>query len=436
MAVGEQCCVNEVPAVFSSQTVLRYTVGMSTTTVDTPNPTAPVDPAEISKLFIQCNPGLTDFGSGNILGMASQCLRSANTPTECSRCLDSCPASALAAEEHNRPHSTTSCLKCGYCVPVCPTNALAATTTSLQQMTRLLLQATLRVDELTITCQRTLGLLRVLAKSADPEPAATDLAALSQAQSTENLYVVPCLAMLQCEMWFAVLNEIGVSRLQRLSVLLPPEQCALCPVNARDQIDQALAATIDSAEQWSGQTVRLLTQCRDVPQYHKANVREYLTSGREVERRGVFTGFVEELKLSYADSLRIGNRAADETQKIRARAATRQSTLLADDLKTNLTGSEKPILAPLRQILIEAIGRNPRHAERIRLLVSSTDTSRCNHCGQCISACPLRARRTEDGEVYSDPLYCLGCGACIQVCPQQACDYAWITGQAFLRDDQ
>ena len=430
-----------------------------------------------SNLIRRCNPGLTDFGSGNVIALSSQCLRNAKAPTDCRECIECCPAQALEADANMRPRTTTDCLKCGLCINVCPTDALAATTKTIQQIVRLLLQATLRVDELALTCQRSLALLRLEAMSLSPDQAAADLDLLKKAQTSENLFVVSCLAMLSEELWFTVLNEIGVSRLSRVFVYLPGEQCALCPANIDGQADRLLAESIDSAERWSRQTVVLVDQPSEVPQYHKASVTGYLSSLEDADRREMITGFVDELKRSMDDAGRTGNRAQDETLRIRARKETTQRTLLADDLYTSRTPAQrdKPILSTLRQALVESIGRNPEHADTVSLPISETDLSLCDGCGQCVASCPLHARylestggetRDEPGaagaagagagaagaagagagaadagepqsrQAHTDALYCLGCSACIQACPKKACHFQLISGLTFLRDNQ
>jgi ferredoxin len=387
------------------------------------------------ELVKKCNPGMTDFGSGNVIALTSQCLHNAREPSDCQICVEACPVDALVPMSKQRPRATADCLKCGFCISICPLNALVATTRTIQQILRLVLQATLRVEQLTFTCQRSLALLRLEAESSEPELALADLELLTQAQTTESLFVLPCLGMLSPELWFTALNEVGISRLQQLYVYLPEQQCSLCPANSKGQVEDLMATAIETAEQWSKQSVELIEEASEVPQYHHANVREYLTSDRDVDRRGVFTGFISELKRSWDETTRSGNRAQDETLRIQARKQTINRTLLADDLKSTITGSEKPIVAPFRQALVEAIGRHPANAANVELLVSETDDSRCIGCQKCLSVCPLHARLMIDGTAYADPLYCLGCSACIQACPKQACTFIRITGQTYLRDD-
>ena len=41
----------------------------------------------------------------------------------------------------------------------------------------------------------------------------------------------------------------------------------------------------------------------------------------------------------------------------------------------------------------------------------------CNHCGTCISSCPVRALSLKEGRIQWDRTACTGCGACLGSCP-------------------
>ena len=394
----------------------------------------PPDDVLNTQLIQRCNPGLSDFGAGSVIALSSQCLRSAKLATACSICIDACPANALRANSLQRPSFTKDCLKCGYCISICPVNAITATTKTIQQIIRVLLQSTLRVSQLTLTCNRSLALLRLAAESLQGEEATAALAHLLEAEKSDNLYVVPCLAMLSSELWFTLLNEIGISAVDEILVFLPFGQCELCPVNDKEGAVDAFSAAIDTAEQWSGQTVTIVSSASQVPQYRKADLRGYLADASQTDRRSVFTGLLDELKRSWDDTNRTGNRAADEALMARARRETINRTVLADDLPSLAAGQVKPVLSVFRQALVEAIGRNPSNAGHVSLLASETDTSLCDACGSCVDACPLKARQIVSGKAYADPLYCLGCSACLQICPKQACSFIRISGQIFLRE--
>jgi ferredoxin len=388
------------------------------------------------------NPGFTDFGSGNVLALSSQCLRCAKTATACTICSEFCPVDAIATQATGRPIISRDCIKCAACVGACPSNALAGTTKTLQQITRVALQASLRVDHLAIGCERTAGLLRLEARSDAPEAAEAALQLMQEAQAQERLLSVPCLGMLTKELWFALLNEIGPSRLTQLSVFLPLDQCAECPVNAKENVEEQFGAAIAWAESWTRQGVGLITRPDDLPTTRKANVRAYLTGTAEVDRRGMFTGFVAELKQSWEETALAGNKAADELRLQRERKESFGRTRLSVEVKKKRPQGRNPIEVPTRYLLVEALGRNDSHADELMITVSDTDARLCTLCGDCVDACPVRARSIVEGEgedtgrVVADGLYCVACSVCLQICPSAACFFTEVSGRSFLLEEE
>ncbi|NLG10361.1 MAG: 4Fe-4S binding protein [Coriobacteriaceae bacterium] len=453
-----------------------------------------------SEIKTRCNPGLTTFGTGNIMTLSSQCLRYTTEPTPCSICIDACPVDAISEQGKRLAVSTSNCLKCGACIGFCPTNAISASSRSAQQINRLALQATLRVDRLAVTCERTFALLRLQTETTDASTnAEMALKLLDTAAASDHLLKVPCLAMMTKEIWFSLVNEIGVAKLEEILVYLPFGQCAQCPVNAKDNIEELFSDAISQAEQWAQAEVGLVAQVADIPQTRHANVRAYLMSSEEVDRRGLFTGFLKEVKDSWDEVGTSGNRALKEAKINQERKSAFEKTRLKQDRNTpgkhspgkandkkpwttanlqNTSFSKKPLITSLRFIMIESLGRNPENAETLVLPVSATDASKCTLCGTCINVCPTRARwmvedKTEDvfdqqpiemtadqtvaqtakpsvaeedsgqagtaqrtGYVFCDPLYCVACTACIQACPESACYFTEIRGEDFLLDEE
>ena len=426
------------------------------------------------------NPGFTDFGSGNIIALTSQCLRCAKKPTPCTICSEFCPRDSIETVLDGRPRLTNAnCMKCAACVGICPTNALGSTTRTSQQFTRHALQATLRVDHLAIGCERTCGLLRLQSHTDKPDAALAALRLIEEAKANDHLLLVPCLAMLVREVWFAVLNEIGTFKFAKLSVFLPPGQCAQCPVNDSDNVEDLFGKAIVTAEQWSGHSVDIITCAEDLPQTHKANVRAYLTSGKTMDRRGVFTGFLDELKQSWEDNAVVGNKALDEVQYQRERRKTFDRTRLSVELKKPRQANRNPIAVTSRYALIEALGRNDLCAEDVKLLISATDHEKCDLCGVCVDVCPVKARSLVETDntaieepaaspsAHSSPafsaalqkysaqsfdapleqkpekaqkvvvgdLFCLACSACLQACPNGACYFTEIDASQYLLDE-
>jgi ferredoxin len=359
------------------------------------------------EIIKQCNPGISDFGTGTLMALASQCLRCAKRPTPCEICLEFCPAAALNAGNNARPHASTDCLRCGACVGVCPTNALAGASRTIQQANNAMLKASLRTDRLAITCERSLALLRLQALTDQPEAAQAALKLAEQSSADDRLLKVPCLGMLPREFWFSALNEVGVSKLEEVAVWLPPGQCASCPVNAKDNVEELFSAAISTAELWAARSVALIASAEELPLKHKPNVRAYLASETEVDRRGMFTGFLGELRESWEQNAQVGNQALAEVEAQRARKATFERTRLSAAIKARRTGGKNPIAVPVRYILMEALGRNDERADDIAITVSCTDLERCNGCGECLEVCPVHARQRQpqaepDAEVVVD----------------------------------
>ena len=422
------------------------------------------------------NPGFTDFGSGSVVTLASQCLRCRKTYTPCTICIDFCPVDAIDTGSGVHPRITATCLRCGACIGACPANAIGCSSHNIQYFKREALKATLRVKHLAVTCERTLGLLRLESKTDAPEIALRSMRLIEESRSSDHLVVMPCLAMIPKEMWFSVLSEIGTLRFKELSIFLPVGQCEACPANAKNNIEELFSKEIGEAELWAGHSVGIITEADDLPQQRTSNVRAYLTGDLRMDRRGAFTGFLGELKKTWEENADIGNQSLNEIQVQRERKESFERTLLSADIKMKKPAGQSAVTTPSRLAFAEALGRHPGKAERVKLLVSTTDGSRCTHCGVCANACPVRARMLYDTDADNveiaslqlkvpqkkqldeypenkdlqdedrqdeaqqektsllviNQLYCVACSACMQACPNEACFFTEIDGSVFL----
>jgi ferredoxin len=277
---------------------------------------------------------------------------------------------------------------------VCPTNALYGTVMNIQKINQSALLSSLRVEHLCFTCERTFALLRLEALASDSDGSAQKtLDLLEAAVASSNLLRIPCLAMPPAELWFSILNEIGVEKMQDVSIYLPVGQCELCPINAKDNVEDAFGSAISKAEAWAQTSVALLTDPTEVPQAHRGNIRAYLASSGEAGRREAFSGFFREMRETWNQASNSTIQQAQfETLKQRERRNASDYTRLIEDTKSPLPAYQRPKMVPARFLMIEALGRNRANAASLVLTVSTTDETLCTHCGNCIPVCPLRAR--------------------------------------------
>jgi ferredoxin len=369
--------------------------------------------------------GVNDFGAGKAMVVASMCQRFAKLPRACDICIRGCPTDALEPREHTL-FTSDSCLKCGACLSMCPMSALGVTRQTIQETTRKLLDATLTSRCLLLTCQRTRYLAHKAsrAKDAEDEEAGggggavgaefaggggtaggfaagaktappTEAELLDAAEADGLLYTVACLAMLSAPIWFALLNEREITPLEELGVLLPPGQCADCPVNAKGTIEALLDEAVNSAEVWTDALIKLYGSAADLPPKANESLLRFLRAPAEADRREALTGVFHGLKGAWEELARRDNQALLEVRLKRLRREAHKHTLLGKSLseQPSLSTTPRAIVVPSRYQLIDALGRNPAHASDVRINVSGTNDALCNLCGRCVDACALHARR-------------------------------------------
>ncbi|MCB7037266.1 4Fe-4S binding protein [Eggerthella sinensis] len=326
----------------------------------------------------------------------------------CDRCALACPHDAISFAEDGRPViDADACTRCGICLGIC--DAFSSSRVTMIDVHARIRRIALRGEDVVLTCKENIfpGL----------EPAA-------------NVVVLPCLACLSPEFWTLVLTEnIPV----RISADLA--YCAECD-RAGDMGEMLYSHAVQTAEEWSGQSVGYLDV---IPE--KENLVKDLANPEGVDRRSAFTNLVGDVGDIASGKRRLRNSEVLQQfyeRKERARARARLN--LVDGVQFNEfvpAGRTKKTMWPKRQLLLEAIDRNPDIAERVPVVISETDCSLCTNSLACVEACPTGARfpSPEDGTLDYDARYCIGCGLCVDACPHGAVELVETTAAVFAPDE-
>lgn len=328
--------------------------------------------------------------------------------TSCDRCALACPHDAVSFSEDGRPViQADACTRCGICLGIC--DAFSSSRVTMIDVHARIRRIALRGEDVVLTCKENIfpGL----------EPAA-------------NVVVLPCLACLSPEFWTLVLTENIPVR-----IAADLAYCADCE-RAGDMGEMLYAHAVETAEAWSDCKVGFLDV---IPE--KENIVKDLANPDGVDRRSAFTNLVSDVGDIASGKRRLRN--SDVLQQFyerKERARARARLNLADGVQFNdfvPDGRTRKTMWPKRQLLLEAIDRNPRIAERVPVTVSETDCSRCTNSLACVEACPTGARfpDSESGLLAYDARYCIGCGLCASACPEEAIELVETTAVLFLSDE-
>ena len=249
---------------------------------------------------------------------------------DCSRCALACPHDAIGFAEDGRPTiDADACTRCGICLGIC--DAFSSSRVTMIDAHARIRRIALRGEDVVLTCKENVfpGL----------EPAA-------------NVVVLPCLACLSPEFWTLVLTENIPVR-----IAADLAYCADCE-RAGEMGEMLYSHAVETAEEWSGAKVGYLDE---IPE--KENLVRDLANPEGVDRRSAFTNLVSDVGDIASGKRRLRN--SDVLQQFyerKERARARARLNLVDGVQFNdfvPQGRTKHVMWPKRQLLLEAIDRNP-----------------------------------------------------------------------------
>lgn len=339
----------------------------------------------------------------SIVVLRDFCVRTRGA--ECERCALACPQRAISFSEDGLPViDGDACTRCGICLGIC--DAFSSSRVTMLDLHARIRRIALRGEDVVLTCKENIfpGL----------EPAA-------------NVVVLPCLATLSPEFWTLVLSENVPVR-----IAADLAYCADCE-RAGEMGEMLYTHAIETAEVWSGRKVGYTDV---IPE--KENLVKDLANPDGVDRRSAFTNLIGDVGDIASGKRRLRNSEVLQQfyeRKERARARARLN--LAEGTQFNNfvpEGRTRKTMHPKRQLLLEAIDRDPAIAARVPVVISTTDCERCTNTLACCTACPTGARfpNPDTGVLDFDARYCIGCGLCVGACPEGAVELAEATAELFL----
>lgn len=320
-----------------------------------------------------------------------QCSRHRIPESSCSECQDVCPVGAIAFDEGDVVIDGDVCVGCGLCATTCPTDALTLTRYGPRQTCDLLSERADATEVAYVTCSQ-------VRRTSTPDAAIT---------------VLPCVGIVSREVWYAILSSHP-----NVGVYLPVDACESCAWHAGEAIYEK---AIEEAERWSGRPMGF--EC------HRKALK--LGPNHTSERRDFVKNTAKSLGTTALKANPIGRRITKVTDVLVGDPLKglegRLGAFLKDDSSTIMQK-----VSPNRAILLSALDQHRAEAAKVKVIVTRTDPKACTACRACVTACPMGARRIEEGHAVVERRLCLDCGLCTELCPHDAIERVRISGRRLL----
>ena len=318
------------------------------------------------------------------------CLRHRDPDAACNECEAVCPASALCFDGGDVVIDQHACAGCSLCSAVCPTGALAGSRFAPRELYEAICTRAESTEVAYLTCSR------VDRTSTPPE----------------QVTVLPCLAAVSAEVWTAALLDHP-----NLAVWLPLGACDECPWRAGEQL---FGDAIAAAERNTGEHVGFECDEHDLK----------LGPNRANERRD----FVSNAAKAVGGAALAANPVSRRAKRVTDALGVDPLTALSPALGGFLSDAHGPAqhVEGNRAVLLAAIDAHRDRAAKFRVTVSATDEEACTGCRACVDACPVGARRIEDGVAKVERKLCLDCAFCAEVCPHDAVRRVRVNGRVLV----
>lgn len=353
------------------------------------------------------------------------CLRERGL--DCTACLEICPHKALSVTPGKAPHIDTQCCSaCGLCEGIC--DAFGNSQRTLLDTAARILRITDKNDRAYLSCNEYC-------------PVSEDL--------PENLVILPCLAATNQEFWLDVLTA-------KAPVLIACDfevcqNCEKAGPAALDRFSTLIAQAEKCAETHIGFSENLPLETKLMKQY---------AQNETLDRRGVFQRLLIDASETASGTRRVKTSSVIQDFYRRKEAFRAQNRLRsqAESPFQNFASSKsiKELMRPRRQLLLEALKRQPELGTRYQVRISTTEAKRCvienNLClvGKesdemafripCVHICPTGARalRMSDKSptpyIWINPQLCIACDLCTPSCSYSAIGSKLIYARELLND--
>lgn len=360
----------------------------------------------------------------------SKCSRCATKDEQaCALCLEVCPTHCLKIEGAEITVDEDRCLGCGICFAICPTEAFTSkkagpATLDEMHLYKNIIKRAISHERAYVTCLHAAeqqGLLH----TANPHP---------------NLLIVPCLAAITKEVWFAALADFP-----NIDILLPPALCQTCPVNANNQAaEKTYETAIATAEAWTRTFVGLLGDKEEMDRAQKRELKrahflssvtdapEALLAGKAPKG---FEARRDEIVEKYLQRLDAFSKRSQQKMNL----GVPNAPLPPDFNKTEAATKKRARAAQLTKnqlLLLATLFYHPHLVSNVVLQKLERDATLCTFCGACEKACitgAVQFTKENKWRLQKEAcVWCEGCKACKNVCPVGALRFEAAPAKDFL----